>query len=194
MVTSTGNSSCVGHRGPNASASPVVNAPAIGAIITTAAIDALRAGIQIEIARWQQHARYASVTSNGFYTAVTAGIVSGSIADEMPTVNSEDEALKVVGGPGSLGNTVIPNPSAYPPGASVASGTADVDPALIDNSFPVGSYITAADYQKMLTNYNNLKADCICNSDCNCNAVCSCHGNCGCNYSDMRLKMEICYC
>ena len=43
----------------------------------------------------------------------------------------------------------------------------------------------------MMSLYDSLRTDCVCNSDCGDHSVCSCHGNCGCNYSDERLKIEI---
>lgn len=57
-----------------------------------------------------------------------------------------------------------------------------------------GQIIKATDLaNSMLSLYNSLRTDCICNSDCGAHAVCTCHGNCGCNYSDINLKVNIQY-
>lgn len=57
-----------------------------------------------------------------------------------------------------------------------------------------GAIITASKLASdMLTLYNSLRTDCVCNSDCGANSICACHGNCGCNYSDERLKINIEY-
>jgi hypothetical protein len=194
---STGTSTCAGHRPQNSSVSPVVGAVGVGAPVYAWQIESLRDAIRIEIARWQVHAYYSGVTSNAYYSTIsTQSSAVGQKIDEMislPTVNSEDEALMIVGGPGSPGASTFGNPSAFPPAATVGLAP-DVSPPLINYNFVEGNKITMNDYQSILNNYMNLREDCICNSDCNCNAVCACHNDCGCNYSDMRLKMEIVYC
>jgi hypothetical protein len=55
----------------------------------------------------------------------------------------------------------------------------------------VGQPISAPVWAAVLSSYNLIRQDCICNSDCACNAVCACHNNCDCNYSDIRLKENI---
>lgn len=195
---STGTAGCVGHRPQNSSVSPIVGAVGVGNKVNASEIEALRNAIRIEIARWQQHTLYYSgVTSNPYYNTInTQSSAVGQKIDEivsLPTLDADDESMLVVGGPGSPGASTFGNPSAYPPAATVALAP-DVSPALTPYDFNEGSPIRMSDYQNILNNYNNLRADCICNSDCNCNAVCACHNNCGCNYSDMRLKMEIVYC
>jgi hypothetical protein len=54
-----------------------------------------------------------------------------------------------------------------------------------------GSVVDDAGWDTLISAYNVIRQNCICNSDCSCNAVCTCHGDCGCNYSDMRLKTDI---
>lgn len=194
---STGTAGCVGHRPQNSSASPVVGAVAVGGKVMATQIEALRIAIRTEIARWQQHSYYSGVTSNSYFGTINSqSSAVGQKIDEMitlPTVNSEDEALMVVGGPGSIGTTTKPNLSGYPPAATIGIAP-DVSPPLTNYNFVEGNKISMTDYQNILNNYNALRADCICNTDCACNAVCACHNNCGCHYSDMRLKMEIVYC
>lgn len=56
-----------------------------------------------------------------------------------------------------------------------------------------GSPLDDAFWTALLTKYNQIRQDCICNADCSCNAVCACYGDC-CDYSDERLKQEITYC
>jgi len=53
--------------------------------------------------------------------------------------------------------------------------------------------VTHSAWDQLVTRYNVVRQNCVCNSDCSCNAVCACHGDCGCNYSDRRLKDSIVY-
>lgn len=46
-------------------------------------------------------------------------------------------------------------------------------------------------WDDILSNYNTIRQNCICNTDCSCNTICSCYGDCGCNYSDKRLKENV---
>lgn len=194
-MTSTGNATCSFHRPPNSSVSPIVSPVSTGAIVTATAIDALRSAIRTEIARWAQHASYGTTDNTSYFTTIGTAITSGSIIDETPTVNAKDDAMQAVS---VIANTTIPNTSPYPAGATLPPGPdmASTVPTtgLTNYTFNVGNAMTAANYQSLLDSYNNLRNDCICNADCGCNAVCACDGDCGCNYSDMRLKMEICYC
>lgn len=56
-----------------------------------------------------------------------------------------------------------------------------------DTNYEIDDY----DWDQLISRYNNIRQNCICNTDCACNNVCSCHGDCGCNYSDIRLKQNI---
>ena len=59
-----------------------------------------------------------------------------------------------------------------------------------NNTYEIDDY----DWDVLLTRYNTIRQNCVCNSDCACNNVCACHGDCGCNYaSDIRLKENIQY-
>ncbi len=52
------------------------------------------------------------------------------------------------------------------------------------NQVSPGSIIDAGTLaNSMLSLYNNLRTNCICNSDCGSHQVCSCHGNCNCHYN-----------
>lgn len=180
---STGTTTCSGHRPANSSVSPVVSAPTQGQIVTAAKINELRNAIITEINRWNDHAHYTSVSSNANWTNVNNNISQGVIIDDDATIDTEDDALVFVGGPGAPGTynyTTATSP--------------DVVPPLTNNLFSPGVAISPSSYSTILSSYNTLKADCICNTDCACNAVCACHNDCGCNYSDLRLKMEIIYC
>jgi hypothetical protein len=57
-----------------------------------------------------------------------------------------------------------------------------------------GSVIAASKLAaSMLSIYNSLRTDCICNADCGPHSTCACNNDCGCNYSDERLKENITY-
>ena len=55
----------------------------------------------------------------------------------------------------------------------------------------VGELVDDYNWDVLLSRYNAVRQNCICNSDCSCNAICACYGDCGCNYSDSRLKENI---
>lgn len=57
-----------------------------------------------------------------------------------------------------------------------------------------GAALDGGFWAALISKYNQIRQDCICNADCACNLVCSCHNNCNCNYSDERLKEDISYC
>jgi hypothetical protein len=44
-----------------------------------------------------------------------------------------------------------------------------------------GAHITAADWKKLVDDYNTVKNSCVCNKNCSCNAVCGSYQNCRCN-------------
>jgi len=80
---------------------------------------------------------------------------------------------------------------------AIDSGTWSDMATVFFNTTPVpthGSPLSDTFWQALLSKYNTIRQDCICNTDCACNLVCSCHNNCGCNYSDERLKEDIVYC
>ena len=56
-----------------------------------------------------------------------------------------------------------------------------------------GQLIDDADWDNLISYYNVVRQNCICNTDCSCNNVCACHNDCDCNYSDERLKENIKY-
>lgn len=186
---------CGGHRAPNSSASPVVAAPTAGTKITTAKIEELRAAIQTEINAYRVHENYAAVA-----TSVAATPAVGTAIEESRDLNTKNQGLNAIGGAGSPatiyeGSTDFSSDgSGWDPAWSYDYAATNLFSPLTNYTELTGNKITVTNYNELLTRYNYLKSDCICNSDCNCNAVCACHGNCGCNYSDLRLKMEICYC
>ena len=51
-----------------------------------------------------------------------------------------------------------------------------------------GSIIKVGFFNSLVSAYNLIVTNCICNADCACNQNCSCNVNCNCNYSDIRLK------
>jgi len=54
-----------------------------------------------------------------------------------------------------------------------------------------GDLIDDANWDSLISYYNVVRQNCICNTDCSCNNVCACHNDCDCNYSDERLKENI---
>jgi len=197
---STGTATCTNHRPVNTPGNPALPNPGQGASIKAADITNLRNYIRSEIDRWKQHAQYTNVEANAFFPQLASPILQGSKASfPHPLVDSQDEAMLQVGGPGSPGAATRPNTSANPGAQTIIpypdfGAPPSPKTVLIDQAHAVGDQITVANYQALLDSYEKLRLDCICNTDCNCNAVCACHGDCGCNYSDMRLKKEIQYC
>lgn len=45
-----------------------------------------------------------------------------------------------------------------------------------------GSPLNGSFWTALISKYNQIRQDCICNTDCACNLVCSCHNDCGCHY------------
>ncbi len=48
-------------------------------------------------------------------------------------------------------------------------------------------------HNEIITKFEQISKQCLCNSDCSCNSQCVCNTDCGCHYSDMRLKKNITY-
>jgi len=47
-----------------------------------------------------------------------------------------------------------------------------------------GDVISATEeWSELISSFNNLCSNCVCNTDCSCNTVCSVVSDCGCNYS-----------
>jgi len=151
-------------------------------------INNLRAAIKQEVDRWRLHSWYSgSVNSTGLESG--ANPARGAIVHD-EQYNLMDDKVHNVYSRGALPHGYAPKgPTTRPTGPSV-----DVTTPLIDITKTEGDYLIIGDYNSLVSQYNALREDCICNSDCSCNAVCSCHNNCGCHYSDKRLKKEIQYC
>jgi hypothetical protein len=160
----------------------------------TSDVNTLRAAINTEIAAWN-----AWLTSNS-QSAKTGGLAAMSVGDTitfddtlasgvLPQINVLNLALAQIDlwsayNAGQIGS------GGYP---GAAQATTKVDGGQASNpGINVGSQlITAAQWQAIISSYNTITQDCICNSDCACNAVCACYNDCACNYSDERLKTNI---
>lgn len=46
-----------------------------------------------------------------------------------------------------------------------------------------GDIVIDEDWSRLISRFNALCENCICNTDCHCNTVCSVNADCGCNYS-----------
>lgn len=160
----TGTSTCSYHR-PECPANrpfyPSGDFGVQGGLIRASDIELLRQNIRDEIATYNLHANYEYTLSE------PNPVNAGNVIDNNQINNFEQ---MVFDGNGASGG-VQPQPGQAYYG----------DGALVDDG----------NWSSLLTKYNYLRQDCICNSDCACNLVCACHNDCGCNYSDIRLKQNI---
>lgn len=61
------------------------------------------------------------------------------------------------------------------------------------SSIDTDTKISMTYHNEIITKYNKVTQQCLCNSDCSCNSQCVCNTDCGCHYSDRRLKKDITY-
>lgn len=179
---STGNASCTSHRdacSTNRSVSLSTDFGVQGHSIRADDIEALRAKIIAEVGDWDAW-NYANRATH--YSFTDPGTISQNQVinhSHIDNLNDDLATLKNYTATSTDGNgggyTITDNGAASDPGVSKVKG----DP--IDHTT----------WNSILTSYNTIRQDCICNSDCHCNTVCTCYGNCGCNYSDERLKENI---
>lgn len=176
-----GTSTCNNHRTANAggaygSGGAWVNTISPGQSINASTVDNLRNQIRAEITRWNSHRSYdpETGTTSRYYFLTNPGD-NTSVGNFVNPSASDSIHSKV--------NTATDHSRSAPPPNE--SGTETVNR---------GNFLNAANFNRMVQEYREMKADCICNSDCSCNNVCACHNDCGCNYSDERLKKGIQYC
>jgi hypothetical protein len=199
---------CNGHRNPNSGNPISIPTIAVGGKIQVTDVNYLKDKINTEIAAWNSwltqnsqggEANTGNLGAVDEETQITAtgGLSTGAI----PQINVLNSALAQIdewtqnnttqtNGPGNATGPFYPNPYTGSPAQTLAQykgGQANNPGATVG----VGNKITAAQWQAIISSYNTITQDCICNSDCACNAVCACYNDCGCNYSDERLKTNI---
>ena len=184
----TGTSTCSGHR----AACSTNNAAGLsgefavqGGLITAADINALKNAIRGELSRYSLHRSFSNagdmVSAYNSYNASGSDHGAGVTVIDNNHVNNYEIITQRV------------NNVNEPVGTSYGSLSDPADATTSPNSYSDGTLVEDTHWSTLLTKYNTMRQDCICNSDCSCNAVCNCHNDCGCNYSDERLKENIKY-
>jgi hypothetical protein len=184
-VTTT---TCAGHR----AACPTNNAAGLsgsfavqGGLITAADINALKNAIRTELTRYSLHRSFPNSGAMSLAYASQSATVGNHVAnstviDDAHIDDYEQMAQRV--------NNVV-----EPVGTSYAVLTDAADGTTSPLNYNAGDLIEDTHWATLLSKYNTMRQDCICNSDCACNNVCNCHNDCACNYSDERLKENIQY-
>lgn len=161
---------CNAHRPPgslnSATALPSLSA---GTELRASDLTSVRARIAREIRRWNQHYGYSALTSTGPSASSGSEISNATLGDLATTVH------RVFG--------IKPS----------RATSQDVTRPQANLNQLDGAEITISEYNRLVSEYNAIRSNCICNTDCACNAVCACNNDCGCNYSDKRLKRLIKY-
>ncbi|EPZ52288.1 hypothetical protein M902_1763 [Bacteriovorax sp. BAL6_X] len=175
----TGTSTCSGHRGVCTSNRGVTLSSGVtsGGKVLSTHISNLRNNIAAELARYRSHPYYNPGTPSSSFGvgARITNAASASINNEINDLSPKNDT-PVIYTPAPSGVSPWDNRprTADDPSAGGTSG------ARTWNKY--GQKLVRSHVQELLTYYNTIRADCICNSDCNCNAVCNCHNNCGCHY------------
>jgi hypothetical protein len=169
----TGTTTCSGHRASCASNRTLsFTSYTQNGLIRATDVNALRQAIRDEIARYNLHRSF-SITQRQGTAYSTSTQVSAAHINDMDLM-----AQQV--------NNVI-----EPVGTSFAQLSAASNTNTAANSYAQNTRVNFSHWNTLLSKYNTMRQDCICNADCACNLVCSCHNDCGCNYSDERLKENI---
>jgi hypothetical protein len=179
---STGNSGCSSHRdacSTNRATSLSGAFGVSGGTITAADIENLRANIIAEVGTWNN---WNAANRSTNYTVSDPGTISSGQKINHTNINNLNDSLA------AITNYTATSTDGNAGGYTITDNGAESNPSIAKNA---GDQITPSAWNAILTAYNTLRQDCICNSDCHCNTVCTCYGNCGCNYSDERLKENI---
>ena len=180
--TSNGNTGCNQHRdacSTNRATSLSSSFGVSGQAIYASDIENLRANIIAEIGRWND---WNSNNRSANYTVSNPGTISGGQAINHTNINNLNDSLA------AIVNYTATSTDGEGGGWTITDNGKESNPNIGRNS---GNTIDPGGWNAILSAYNTLRQDCICNSDCHCNTVCTCYGNCGCNYSDERLKENI---
>jgi hypothetical protein len=187
----TGTRTCSGHRAAcstNAPLSVSTNYAVEGSTITANDINAIKNAIRSEFAKYAAHVSFAN-----------AGLLSTAYTKFNETETNHTNKTSTRAGT-LIDNTHIndyetitqrTNNIRERVGVNYAAFSKPADVTTSPNSYNDGDFIEDFHWTRLLSKYNTLRQDCICNSDCACNLVCACHNDCGCNYSDQRLKENI---
>ncbi len=182
----TGLTTCAGHRvGCNTNRAIGWNDAVQSGAIYASQVEELRSAIVAEISRWKTHPWYAGIAVTET-TAITAGtpIKASTFNNLNNMLIAAYGAVQSVTPSAVGGTTVVAN-----------SGAPAWDSVNISNYPSIGVASTGLvddwNWDTLITQYDIVRKNCICNTDCSCNSICACYGNCGCNYSDERLKENI---
>lgn len=205
---STGFTTCSGHRAgcpTNNSAGLSGNFGVQGGLITASDINTLKNAIRTELARYSLHKSFTRVGDMSLaynsYDVTGGNHVGESTVIDNAHINDYEQMSQRVNNviePVGIGQNVTTSTTffwGFPVTVSsfVNSYSDPADNTTSPNSYDAGNLIEDTHWSTLLTKYNTMRQDCICNSDCSCNAVCYCHNDCACNYSDKRLKENIKY-
>jgi hypothetical protein len=181
----TGTSSCSGHRAAcstNAALSASGNYAVEGSKITASDINAVKNAIRSELTKYAAHISFANSGSlSDVYTKFIDNEPNHTTNTLIDNLHINDYELMV-----QRTNNIRERV-----GVNYATFSKPADATTSPNSYNTGTTIQDTHWTRLLSKYNTLRQDCICNSDCACNLVCACHNDCGCNYSDQRLKENI---
>jgi hypothetical protein len=171
----TGTTTCAGHRAScSTNRQLTFTSYTQNGLIRAEDVNALRTAIRDEVARYNLHRSF-DVTQRQATAYTTSTQVSSAHINDMETMSQQVNNVN------------------EPVGTSYAVLTDPADATTAPNSYSANSRIDFSHWNTLLSKYNTMRQDCICNADCACNLVCSCHNDCGCNYSDERLKENIEY-
>jgi len=169
----TGTSTCGSHRAScSTNRALSFTSGEAGGLIRASDVNALRAAIRAEVARYNLHRSF-NVSSRQGTAYNSSTKVDNSHINDMEIMAQQVNNVR------------------EPVGSNFAVLTDPADATTAANSYGGGQQISFTHWATLVEKYDNMRQDCICNSDCACNLVCSCHNNCGCNYSDERLKENI---
>ena len=177
----TGNDTCNQHRDACATNRPTSLSGAFGVSggqIQAADIENLRANIIAEISRWND---WNATNRSTNYSVSDPGTISGGQVINHTNINNLNDSLAAIVNYTASSDTSGNN-------WTITDNGREANPGIGKSS---GNTVDASAWNSILSHYNTLRQDCICNSDCHCNTVCTCYGNCDCNYSDERLKENI---
>jgi len=173
----TGTTTCAGHRASCATNRPVSFSQGFqGGVITADDVNKLRVAIRDELARYRLHRSFTSIQLRQGTAYNSSTLLDNTHINELELmVQQTNNVIEPVGT--SFGNLADP-----PDAGNAANAYADAQTSLFGH------------WNTLVSKYEAMRQDCICNADCACNLVCACHNDCGCNYSDERLKEDIVYC
>lgn len=179
---SSGNATCSSHRDACASNRVISLSGDFGTTgqkINASDVETLRASIVAELVVWNA---WNTANSQGTFAVTDPGTINSTVVINHTNITQLNNDLSAIVNYTATSNT---EGAAW----TVTNNGTISDPG--QGSKATGDLVTGPNWTAILSSYNIIRQDCICNSDCHCNTVCTCYGNCGCNYSDARLKENI---